>query len=48
MQYFPELVSRVIYGGHIFWLNLHEGVPQLNFPKSGLSTFWYVPGIGPN
>lgn len=32
----------------MFWLNVHEGDPQLNFPRSGLSTRMKVPGMGPN
>jgi len=48
MQYLPSGFYRVSSGGHFYWLNEQPGDPQLNLPKSGLSTLMNVPGIGPN
>ncbi len=48
MQYEPVDFYNLNYLGHLDWLIVHPGVPQLNFPKSGLLTFIKVPGIGPN
>ena len=43
----PDSVSNWSYFGQRVWLIVQEGLPQLNLPKSGLSTLINVPGIGP-
>lgn len=48
MQYEPLDFYNLSSLGHFCWLMVQPGLPQLNFPKSGLFTLMKVPGIGPN
>jgi hypothetical protein len=48
IQYEPVDFYNLSYFGHFCWLIVQPGTPQLNLPKSGLSTRMNVPAMGPN